>query len=196
MDTHTIWIEKGYEHFGNYGPNNLSIKLIAEESSIARTSFNYYFLDKEEFCNELMDKHYDLLNQYCDYGKSHCKRYLPDVHKLALAFPAGFKFHKQLFNHRYIPKFDKVYNECNQIAGQRFSVQLFLDYYKLPLSFETGAKLHDSLVDTWYSRLDAENLALDKMIQSTEEIMKDILELIVNIRNEVDHRAVDNILVT
>ena len=34
LNTHAIWIEKGYEHFENYGPDIISIKLIAKESSI------------------------------------------------------------------------------------------------------------------------------------------------------------------
>ena len=101
MDTHDLWIEKGYEHFGLYGPERLSIKLIAQEHDIARTSFNYYFSNKEEFCDELIEKHYDLVHQFCDAGKLHSKKYLPDLHALILAFPNGLKFMKQLFNHRH-----------------------------------------------------------------------------------------------
>lgn len=185
MDTHDIWIEKGYEHFGIHGPNELSIKLIAEESSIARTTFNYHFLNKEEFCNELLDKHYELLNQYCDLGELHCRKYLPDIHELALAFPSGFKFHKQLFNHRNIPKYNRVYKKCNTIAGKRFSVQLFIDYYNLPLSFEAATQLHDALVDAWYSRLDTDHLTLEKMVHSTEVIMKGVLKLVANVRKGI-----------
>lgn len=185
MDTCDIWIEKGYEHFGKYGPNDLSVKLIAEECSIARTTFNYHFSNKEEFCDELIDKHYDLLDQYCDLAELHCRNYLPDIHQLALMFPSGFKFHKQLFNHRHISKYNQVYEECNKIAGKRFSVQLFIDYYQLPLSFKSAAQLHDSLVDTWYSRLDLNDMSLDSMVRSTEEIMKGILNLIANVREDL-----------
>lgn len=185
MDTCDIWIEKGYAHFGEYGPKDLSIKLIAEECSMARTTFNYHFSNKEEFCDELIDRHYELLDQYCELAGLHCKTYLPDVHKLALMFPQGFKFQKQLFNYRHIPKFNKVYEDCNRIAGEKFSVQLFIDYYKLPLSFDSATQLHNSLVDTWYSRLDVNNMTLDNMVRSSEEIMRSILKLIAQIRDDL-----------
>lgn len=180
MDTRDLWIEKGYEHFGLYGPNSLSIKLIAQELDIARTSFNYYFLDKEEFCDELIEKHYDLVNQYCDAGKLYCNKYVPDVHELILSFPNGLKFQKQLFNHRHIEKFNKVYVKCNEIGDQQFVIQLFIDYFKLPLSVEEAKQLHGALLDTWYSRLDINDLALEKLIGSTEEIMQTILKLMAN----------------
>ncbi len=190
-DTIDIWIQKGYEHFGNYGPNGMSIKLIAEESSLTRTTFNYHFANKEAFCNELIDKHYELLDQYCNFGELHCKNYLPDIHQLALGFPAGFKFQKQLFNHRHISKYNEVYEACNRIAGERFSVQLFIDYYKLPLSFDDAARLHNSLVDTWYSRLDTNPLSLDKMVRSTEEIMQGLLTLISKVKMKESQKYID-----
>ena len=178
-----MWIEKGYEHFGLYGPDKLGIKLIAEECGIARTSFNYYFSNKEEFFSELIDKHYDLLNQYCDAGKLHCKKYLPDLHQLALSFPTGIKFQKQLFSHRHIVKYNEVYNECNEISGREFILRLFIDYYELPLSIAEAAQLHESLTDAWYSRLDVDQMTLKKLVRSSEEIMKGLLVLMANNRN-------------
>jgi len=180
MDTRELWIEKGYEHFGLYGPDGLSIKLIAEENDIARTSFNYYFLDKEEFCDELIEKHYDLVNQFCDAGELHCKKYVPDLHMLLLTFPIGLKFMKQLFNHRHNVKFNKVYMKSNQMGDHKFILRLFIDYFKLPLSVKEAELLHDSLTDTWYSRLDINDLTLEKLIGSTEEIMETILALMAN----------------
>jgi len=180
MDTRELWIEKGYEHFGLYGPDGLSIKLIAEENNIARTSFNYYFLNKEEFCDELIEKHYDLVNQYCDEGKLHCKKYIPDLHMLILTFPIGLKFMKQLFNHRHNVKFNEVYMKSNQLGNRQFTLPLFIDYYKLPLEVKEAALLHGSLTDAWYSRLDINDLTLEKLISSTEEIMETILALMAN----------------
>ena len=180
MDTRDLWIEKGYEHFGLYGPDGLSIKLIAEENNIARTSFNYYFLDKEEFCDELIEKHYDLVNQYCDAGELHCKKYVPDLHMLILTFPIGLKFMKQLFNHRHIVKYNEVFMKTNQMGDHKFALRLFIDYYKLPLANKEAALLHGSLTDAWYSRLDINDLTLEKLISSTEEIMQTILALMAN----------------
>lgn len=84
MKTRQLWIEKGYEHFGLYGPEMLSVKKIAKELSIARTSFNCHFGSKEKFIDDL----------FIEAGKLQCKKYIPDLHQLLLAFPAGLKFHK------------------------------------------------------------------------------------------------------
>lgn len=180
MDTRELWIEKGYEHFGLYGPDGLTIQLIADDCAIARTSFNYYFLNKEEFCNELIEKHYDLVNQFCEAGKLQCENYIPDLYALVCLFPSGVKFMKQLFNHRHIVKFNEVYVKCNEMSDHKFALRLFIDYFKLPLSVKEAGVLHKSFTDTWYSRLDINDLTPEKLIHSTEEIMQSIWKLMSN----------------
>jgi len=190
MDTRELWIEKGYEHFGLYGPDRLSIRLIADELEIARTSFNYYFLDKEEFCDELIEKHYNLVIQYCDAGKLHCKKYVPDLHMLILTFPIGLKFMKQLFNHRHIVKYNEVFMKTNQMGDQQFALRLFIDYFKLPLAFKEAGLLHGLLTDAWYSRLDINDMTLEKLIGSTEEIMKTILAIMASSSSPFSNNAI------
>lgn len=185
MDTYDLWIEKGYEHFANYGPKDLSIKLIAEECSMTRTTFHYHFLNKEEFIEELLDIHLELLNQYCALGKLNCNKFLPDIHELGMSFPNGIKFQKQLFNFRHIKKFDVIYQRCNRIAAESFIVQHFIAFYDLPLSFKPASVLYHALVDTWYSRLDITNMALENLVQLTEESMDPILNIISNLKGEV-----------
>lgn len=177
-----MWIEKGYEHFGLYGPDKLSIKLISEESSLARTSFNYYFENKEEFCNELLEKHYDMVEQYIEIALLYCKEYL-DQHKLLLRFPSGIKFHIQLFNNRHQDVYNEVYVKCNEMSAHKFSLRLFIDFYKLPLSLEEAAPIHESLLDTWYSRLNVNDLTLEKLVSSTEEIMEGLLVLVAKYKS-------------
>ncbi len=180
MKTRQLWIEKGYEHFGLYGPEMLSIKKIAKELSIARTSFNYHFKSKDEFIDDLLSHHHELHSQFIEAGKMHCKKYIPDLHQLLLAFPDGLRFHKQLFNHSHISKYQEVFNKVREITAKEFLIRLFIDYYKLPLNYEDAAQLHESLEYTWYSRLDINDLSLEKLVDSTEEIMKALLVLMDN----------------
>jgi AcrR family transcriptional regulator len=184
IKTLDLWIEKGYEHFGLNGPEKLSIKRIAEENGVSRTTFNYYFKSQEEFIDELLKHHCDLHKVFCAYGKANCKNYLPDLHQLILQFPAGVMFHKQLFNHQASQKYREVFQNCNKISAQEFVVQLFINYYNLPLSFEDASSLHESLTETWYSRLDVECMQLRTLIGMTEEIMEPILHLIQKIREK------------
>ena len=181
MKTRQLWIEKGYEHFGLYGPEILSIKKIAKELSIARTSFNYHFKNKDKFIDDLLSYHCDLHSQFIEAGKMHCKKYIPDLHKLLLAFPVGLKFHKQLFNHMHIAKYQDAFIKCNEISDKEFVVRLFIDYYNLPLNDKDASQIHESLVETWYSRLDINDLTLEKLVESTEEIMRALRVLLDNI---------------
>ena len=178
MNTVDKWIEKGYEHFGLYGPENLNVKQMAYEVSISRTSFNYSFKNKDEFINELLIHHLDLNAKYCEAAKVNCKNYLPDIHKMVLLFPTGFQFHKQLFNYRTISKFNETFITCNEISAREFVVQLFIDHYKLPLAFEDAFQLHESLLATWYSKIDFNDLNLDNLVNTTEEIMTPLLKLV------------------
>lgn len=180
MKTRQIWIEKGYEYFGLYGPDMLSIKKIANELSIARTSFNYHFKGKDEFIDDLLSFHYELHSRFIEAGKQQCKKYIPDLHQLLLGFPVGLKFHKQLFNNLHISKYNEVYKKCNEISAKEFIIKLFVDYYSLPLNYEDAAQLHKSLEYAWYSRLDIQNLSLEKLVDSTEEIMSSLLALMDN----------------
>jgi AcrR family transcriptional regulator len=38
-----LWIEKGYEHFAEYGPENISINAISKEIGSPRASFYHHF---------------------------------------------------------------------------------------------------------------------------------------------------------
>lgn len=181
MNTLDKWIGKGYEHFGLYGPENISIKQMAEETDLSRTSFNYYFKNKDEFINELLLFHIDINTKFCATAKQHCKSYLPDIHEIVLMYPLGFRFHKQLFNFRKISKFNDTFINVNNISAREFVVQLFIDYYKLPMDFEDACELHEVLLSSWYSRLDFNDentLSLEYLVNSTEEIMAPLLKLV------------------
>lgn len=181
MNTLDKWIEKGYEHFGLYGPEKLSVKQMAEEAAVSRTSFNYYFKNKDEFINELLIYHLDINTKFCAAAKVYCKNYLPDIHEIVLMYPVGFKFHKQLFNYRKVSKFNDAFININKISAREFVVQLFIDYYKLPMDFEDACELHEVLLSAWYSRLDfndSNTFNLHYLVNSTEEIMAPILKLV------------------
>ena len=63
------------------------------------------------------------------------------------------------------------------MVEKKFALRLFMDYYKLPLAVKEAALLRASLTDTWYSRLDINDLTLEKLTNAAEEIMQTILAL-------------------
>jgi len=54
------WIEKGYEHFALFGPENLSINKLSKEMGVSRASFYHYFGDMDIFIEKLLDMHWHI----------------------------------------------------------------------------------------------------------------------------------------
>ena len=73
-----LWIEKGYEHFALYVPDNLSILKISKEIGLPRTSFYYYFADREDMIEQLLIMHYKTTDLYTAAFKEQCKVLIPD----------------------------------------------------------------------------------------------------------------------
>lgn len=86
------WIEKGYEHFAIYGPENLSINKLSKELGSLRASFYHHFGDIEIFIQSLLDMHWQIIIEYCSIGKKECKKLFPDLYVLIAQFPLSMKF--------------------------------------------------------------------------------------------------------
>lgn len=178
MDTKEVWLKKGYEHFALHGPKSLSINKIAKEIDQTRTSFYYYFNDINDFINELIEMHVNFFNVYIERGKKECKKYKPDLHKLISEFPMSLRFHKQLFNHRSNPLYNFTFMQCNDRGADAFTVDLFKEYYELKAERSIIKLIHESLLDTWFSRLDLNDITIDSMVKITDDIMESILFLL------------------
>ena len=80
--TRQLWIEKGYEHFALFGPENLSINKISKEIGSSRASFYHHFGDIDVFIEELLDMHWQVNQQFFSAGASKCKKLFPDLYLL------------------------------------------------------------------------------------------------------------------
>ena len=52
------WIEVAYRYFAEEGPQNLSIKTLAKRCGLPRTNFYYYFDNKEELIDKVIELHF------------------------------------------------------------------------------------------------------------------------------------------
>lgn len=177
MQTKKKWLETSFRHFAEYGPENLSIKRIADEINVPRTTFYHYFADKENLIEELLDRFMNNAEVFVIEGQNYCKQLLPDLHILLHRYATSLKFCRQLFLHRYNPVFNLVYTTANKKTNT-FIVPLFIDYYNFNTPYQTAEQLWESLTDTWYSRLDPNDLSPASMQQLSEEIMQTILQFV------------------
>ena len=137
MDSKQKWLKKAYKHFAEYGPENLSILKISKEIGLPRTSFYYYFADKEDLIEQLLLMHYRTNDLYVAAFKEHCKVLIPDIHYLLEQFQTGIKFHRQLFVNRHIPNYNMVYMRVNDTTN-KVEVPLFIRYYKFSVQYKVA----------------------------------------------------------
>ena len=173
--TKQIWLEKGYEFFGEYGPNGLNIKLLAEKAGLPRTNFYYHFADKEDLIEQLLYLHNQLVENYCEVLKEQMQVFIPDLYKISAQYPKGFKFQRQLFLNRNDYRFNLVYINCN-ISCNPIIIPKLIEYYKLNVPYSVIESLWTTVTDTWYSRLDVNNFNVAYLCELTEEIMKTVLD--------------------
>lgn len=172
------WIEKGYEHFALYGPENLSINKISKEIGSSRASFYHHFGDIEVFIEKLLDMHWRMSQQFCSFGARECENYFPDLYLLLEQYPIPLKFSKQLFLNRNIPAFNYLFMKTYNASASAFILKLFAKQFGLHQNDEDTYNLWLTVGESWYSRLDINNLSAKKMQKLAEEIMNSVLKFI------------------
>lgn len=174
--TKQIWIEKGYEHFALYGPDKLSINKISKEIGYSRASFYHFFGDMDVFIEELLDMHWQINQQFCSAGVLECKKLFPDLYLLLEQYPIPMQFSKQLFLNRNNPAFNYLFMKAYNASARIFILKLFSEQFGLHHNDKDTYNLWLTVGESWYSRLDPDNLSAVKMQQLADEIMNSVLK--------------------
>jgi AcrR family transcriptional regulator len=58
-DSYQKWIKSAYVLFAQEGPDNISVKALAKECGLPRTNFYYYFANKQELIEKLIEFHFN-----------------------------------------------------------------------------------------------------------------------------------------
>ena len=175
--TRQQWIEKGYEHFALYGPENLSINKISKEIGSSRASFYHHFGDIDVFIEKLLDMHWQISQQFYLTGKKECKNYFPDLYVLLEQNPIPLKFNRQLFINRNKPTYNYLFIKTYNEASKAFTLSLFSEQFGLKNNEETN-NLWITVGESWYLRLDTNDLSAEKMQQTAKDIMNSILKFV------------------
>ena len=173
--TRQLWIEKGYEHFALYGPDKLSINKISKEIGYSRASFYHHFGDIDVFIDELLNFHWEICNQFNLTGKKECKNFYPDLYVLLAQNPIPFKFSKQLFINRNKPIYNYLFVKTYNESSKTFILKLFSEQFNLKNNEETN-NLWTTVGESWYSRLDTNDLSAEKMQQIAKDVMNSVLK--------------------
>ncbi|MEN2282072.1 TetR/AcrR family transcriptional regulator [Algoriphagus sp. SE2] len=168
------WLEQGYNDFAKNGPTGLSINHMAREIGAARSSFYHYFAEIDFFVDELLTRHLEIVKEYNLSGKQNCKNLIPDLYNLLAQYPIPLKFNHQLFRNRHIPKYNLIFLTTYESSAEAFLLDLFDEYLDLNLPRKNLNHLFLTLVESWYSRLDPQDLSAAAIQSHAEDILNEI----------------------
>lgn len=171
----TKWIQAGYFLFAEVGPKNISIKRLAKIADLPRTNFYYHFKDNDELIDEIIKLHIAVAEEYLMVIKDELKCFLPDLHIISVRYPIGLKFVKQLFLNRQIKKYNVLYIKLNKMPIP-IIIPKMLKHYNLKIDYHIAENLWVTVLDTWFSQLDVDNISLENLSQSTDRIMKTVID--------------------
>lgn len=172
------WIEKGYEHFALFGPENISINAISKEIGSSRASFYHHFGGLEIFIDFLLETHLEAIKSFVNEGKKYCDRLSPDYYQLLVKFPMRLRFQRQIFFNRHIPIFGNMFTKIHGETSKGFVIDLFIKQFDLNIKQEDAAGLWLTLTESWFTRINPEKFDADELQQIGEEVMDSIVKFV------------------
>ncbi|MDM9630990.1 TetR/AcrR family transcriptional regulator [Robiginitalea aurantiaca] len=169
-----LWIEKGYEHFALYGPENLSINKISKDVGSSRASFYHHFGDVEIFIDELLTRHWHIIEAFNKLGKEEFKVLIPDLYDALGEYTIPLQFNLQLFHHRSTPGFNYLFIKSYESSARSFALELFAKHLGLTQSDSDVYHLWLTLGEAWYSRLDPDDLTSGTLQKFAKEIIQNL----------------------
>lgn len=177
-ESYNKWLEEAYRIFAEKGPENLSIKALSKQCGLPRTNFYYYFDNKEELIDKIIDLHFETTTNVFNVElEKRLHTYIPDLYVIMYDLKLGLQFAKQLFKNRENQKFNEAHKKGIALSAYLI-IPKFKDYFNIDLPDETVIQLWSTVVDAWYSRLSFSSFSVDLLIASCYDVMDTILPLI------------------
>ncbi|MDB4584045.1 TetR/AcrR family transcriptional regulator [Draconibacterium sp.] len=177
-ESYQKWLQAAYRLLAEKGPENLSIKALAKQCGLPRTNFYYYFENKKELIDEIIELHFQTTTEIFNIElNKRLHTFIPDLYVILYDFKLGVQFSKQLFKNRENYRYNKAYKQGVALSADLIAPK-FKDFFKIDLSHEAVKSLWFILTDTWYSRLNFNNFSVDSLCALSYEIMESVLPLI------------------
>ena len=152
-NTFDKWIVEGYRYFSEVGPEAFSIKELSKRSGLSRTSFHYYFENKEDFFDQLIDYHMEEIRKFGSLATQNRADVTRGIAHSMETMSTGILFHMQLLLHRNIPYFNKAYLKGHALNYENGILDWFLDFFHLKMTRKEGERAYLLFVDVLSSRL-------------------------------------------
>jgi AcrR family transcriptional regulator len=170
-NTRELWIEKGYEHFALFGPDDLSINKLSKSIGFSRASFYHNFGDIDVFIEELLERHWQIVDQFNTQGNEQCKNLFPDLYDVLGQYSIVLKFSLQLFHHRSHPAYSYLFLKTYRACAESFALDLFRKQFELTQPENEVHLLWLTLGEAWYSRITPDDLTSETLQKHSKEIL-------------------------
>ncbi len=119
--------------------------------------------------------HWQISQQFNFTGKKECENYFPDLYILLEQNPIPLKFSRQLFINRNKPIYNYLFVKTYKESSKIFMLKLFSKQFSLKNNDETN-NLLITVGESWYSRLDTNELSAEKMQQIAVDVINSVLK--------------------
>lgn len=177
-ESYNTWLEAAYSFFAEEGPENLTIKALAKNCGLPRTNFYYYFENKKELIDKIIELHFQSTTEIFNVELN--KRlhiFIPDLYEVIYDFKLGMQFSKQLFKNRENSRYNNAYKKGVALSADLIAPK-FKDFFNIDLPHESVKSLWYVLTDTWHSRLNFNNFSVDSLCALCYGIMESVLPLV------------------
>jgi len=154
-------LKTAYINFGMEGPKSLV-------SGLKQSGFN----NQDELLEQLIRKH--LINS--EIFLLACERELttfPDIFQIITQFPETIRFNKQVYLHRSNPAYNELFMRVTKLTPGHI-LSAFIDYYRLS-SIEDAVYLITICLESWFSKIDINQIDAEKMFHQFDKLVKTIL---------------------
>ena len=150
-------------------------KKFSEEGNSGITPFISNIHSKEDIINNLLTLHIDKIDFFTSLIKKQNSTY-NELFDLLSEYPDELKFCKHLFTHRENPEMNLVFLYSIR-AAKPIILSLLKSHFKLSEDIEHFSSVWMCMVESWYSRLDVNNLTAKHMKDISEETAEIIIKL-------------------
>lgn len=177
-ESYNKWVETAYVLFAEEGPQNFSIKTLARQCNLPRTNFYYYFENKNELIDKVIEFHFETTAKIFNLElENRLHNLIPDLYVIVHEFKLGVQFTKQLFLNREKPACNIAYKKSIAISTDLI-LPKFIAFSKIDLPYENVKLLWNMLTDTWYCRINFNDYSVDYLCALYYEITDCIMPLI------------------
>lgn len=159
------WVKEGYAIFSSEGPSSIQIERIARNLNKNKSGFYYFFKDRDNFLECLMNEHLDRLNSLA-FQIREIRQFEPEYINLTIEHREVFLFQIQLVKNREMTLFQNTLSRFNSRISAAV-IPVWSDY--LEVSIAIAEKLWGMTRDALYCRASRENFTYHWLLDLVNE---------------------------